>query len=453
MTDTPTHPKTLGDYFDLQRGASYKSMLLDAPGPVLLGLATIARDGGFRSDSLRTYSGDSPDRMLLRPGDLYVSLKDVTQSGDLLGSVARVPPEVPLGRLTQDTVKLIFRDANAPREYLYWVMRSPEYRQHCRAHSTGTTNLGLSREDFLGFPVPDLTPARKRVVDLLEAIEQRIVVNHKMGSAIESIARTLFKSWFVDFDPVRLHALATSSSPVRARTLPKDLAALFPTRLVDSPIGEVPEGWRVGQLGEVMTLDKGLSYKGAFLSDVGVPMVNLGCLKGHGVFDANKLKHYTGEFAPRHLVRSRDLVIANTDITQNREVIGSPALVPPSAAGECLFTHHVFAARFETSMAAWKIYVYFLLLQETFRQRAAGYATGTTVLALPRDAVLQMSFPMPSEKLVERFTAIATPMIERQWTWAAENSNLIALREALLPKLISGGIRTTESVKIVGRAV
>ncbi|HOP17629.1 MAG TPA: hypothetical protein PLX99_13530, partial [Gammaproteobacteria bacterium] len=84
-----TRRATLGDYFTLQRGTTYKSRLLGQPGPVLLGLASIQRNGGFRTDSLRTYGGDSPDKLLVHPGDLYVSLKDVTQSADLLGAVAR----------------------------------------------------------------------------------------------------------------------------------------------------------------------------------------------------------------------------------------------------------------------------------------------------------------------------------------------------------------------------
>src|SRR5262245_47494766 len=98
--------QAIGDYFSLQRGTTYKSRLLGQPGPVLLGLASIQRNGGFRRGSLQTYGGDSPDKLLVRPGDLYVSLKDVTQSADLLGAVARLPLNHPVGRLTQDTVKL-----------------------------------------------------------------------------------------------------------------------------------------------------------------------------------------------------------------------------------------------------------------------------------------------------------------------------------------------------------
>ena len=108
---------TLGHFVTLQRGKTYKSKLLNTPGLYLLGLASIAQNGGFRADNLKTYGGDSPESLLLHPGDLYVSLKDVTQSGDLLGSIARVPESISLGRLTQDTVKLKLADDAPPASY------------------------------------------------------------------------------------------------------------------------------------------------------------------------------------------------------------------------------------------------------------------------------------------------------------------------------------------------
>lgn len=119
---------TLGDYFTLQRGTTYKSRLLGQPGPVSLGLATIQRNGGFRTDSLQTYGGDSPDKLLVHPGELYLSLKDVTQSADLLGAIARLPLDQPPGHLTQDTVKLVPKGADVPLDYLYWLLRTPQPR-------------------------------------------------------------------------------------------------------------------------------------------------------------------------------------------------------------------------------------------------------------------------------------------------------------------------------------
>ena len=132
----------LGDHVDLIRGTTYKSKLKDRPGPFLLGLGSIHRNGGFRDDSLRTYGGESAPKLILRPGDLFASLKDVTQAADLLGAVARVPPEISAGRLTQDTVKLVARGSGVSFAYLYWTLRLPEYREYCRARATGTTNLG-----------------------------------------------------------------------------------------------------------------------------------------------------------------------------------------------------------------------------------------------------------------------------------------------------------------------
>lgn len=81
----------LGDLVTLRRGASYKSNLIGPDGIALLGLGTIHKHGGFKGDKLRFYGGDAPDRMVVRAGDVYVSLKDMTQEAALLGAVARVP--------------------------------------------------------------------------------------------------------------------------------------------------------------------------------------------------------------------------------------------------------------------------------------------------------------------------------------------------------------------------
>src|SRR5271166_2335823 len=106
---TNSKDKRLGDFIELQRGTTYQGALLGQSGPVLLGLGSIARNGGFKADNLKTYGGSCDPRIILVPGDIYVSLKDVTQSADLLGAVARVPNSIETGRLTQDTVKLEFR--------------------------------------------------------------------------------------------------------------------------------------------------------------------------------------------------------------------------------------------------------------------------------------------------------------------------------------------------------
>jgi type I restriction enzyme S subunit len=175
----------LGQLVDLVRGRTYKSSLKDLPGPVLLGLASIERNGGFRDDKLSTYGGDSPPELVLAPGDIYVSLKDVTQSADLLGAVARVPAHVERGRLTQDTVRLKFRSPDISHEIVYRSLLTAEYREYCRSHATGTTNLGLARDDFLAYPI--VRPS----ADIVLAFDTMIGHVHRRAAVAIAQSRTL----------------------------------------------------------------------------------------------------------------------------------------------------------------------------------------------------------------------------------------------------------------------
>src|SRR5688572_5919750 len=102
---------SVGDYVTLVRGTTYEGGLVGKPGPALLGLGSIEPGGGFRAD-YKTYGGECPEEIGLRPGDVYASLKGATKDGKMIGSVARVPREVRAGRLTQDTVKLVFRNVD-----------------------------------------------------------------------------------------------------------------------------------------------------------------------------------------------------------------------------------------------------------------------------------------------------------------------------------------------------
>jgi len=296
--------------------------------------------------------------------------------------------------------------------------------------------------------VPNLSEQRA-IAHILGALDDKIELNRQMNQTLEAIARALFKSWFVDFDPVR--AKAAGEQPPG---LAPHIADLFPDELVESELGEIPKGWEVKYLGDLMSLDKGVSYKGAFLTTEGTPMINLGCFLGRGRFLEKSIKYYSGEYRQRHVVHAGDLVLANTDITQKREVLGSPALIPPSQdAEEMIFTHHVFAARFHQEETAWKLFMYMLLLQDKFRDRATGFATGTTVLALPRDAVLGLEFIAPPLKLVLKFESVARQLIEKQWSNTVESRTLAVLRDTLLPKLISGELRVPDAERIVGRCV
>lgn len=427
--------QTLGDYFTLQRGTTYKSRLLGQSGPVLLGLATIQRNGGFRTDSLQTYGGDSPAKLLVQPGDLYLSLKDVTQSADLLGAVARLPRDHLPGRLTQDTVKLAPKGPDVPLDYLYWLLRTPQYRSFCRAHATGTTNLGLAREDFLAFPAPDPTPDQLKIVELLGALDDKIELNRRMNETLEAMARALFKSWFVDFDPVR--AKAEGRDP----GLPKPLADLFPDSFEDSELGEIPKGWKVGALADCVDVVRGLSYKGSGLSRDGVPMHNLNSIYEGGGYKHDGLKHYKGEYKPHHVSRSGDVIVANTEQGHHRLLIGYAAIVPSRFEGATLFSHHIYRVRPKSSSGLTPDYLCHLLNTNAMHDTVSGYANGTTVNMLPIDGLQSPMVLVPHSRIVAAFNDIAEAARKRHEEMVEESRTLAALRDTLLPKLISGELR------------
>jgi restriction endonuclease S subunit len=187
--------KTVRDYVSLIRGITYKGNLVGKPGPALLGLGSIFPGGGFREGDYKTYGGDCPPKLMLTPGDLFVSLKGATKDGKMIGSVARVPASVPAGRLTQDTVKLEFRNAERAKEshYLYWLLRTPQYRAYCDGRAMGSAVVALSRDDFLDYPVPSLSGTRKGIVEVLECLEHKIELNRRMNATLEAMARALFQ--------------------------------------------------------------------------------------------------------------------------------------------------------------------------------------------------------------------------------------------------------------------
>jgi len=400
----------LGEYVNLQRGNTYKGALLGLPGPVLLGLASIQRNGGFRSDNLKTYGGVSDPRMLLEPGDIFVSLKDVTQSADLLGSVSRVPATVSQGRLTQDTVRLIFRGENPPKEYIYWVLRTPQYREYCRAHATGTTNLGLPRDDFLAFPIPDPTSEKKELAGVLQALDDKIDLNRRMNETLEAMARAVFKDWFADFGPVR--AKAEGRQPPG---LSPDIAALFPDALDDE---DKPLGWPTGTLLDLCELKRGYDLPSAQRMPGPYPIVSSSGISG---------RHVSSMAEGPGVVTGRYGTVGEVYFING-------AYWPLNTA--------LYVRNFKGNEPR---FIFHALKQIDFQQ----YSDKAAVPGVNRNHLHQAPILLVPGHIQAAYVRFLGPMWQRQESNEAENSTLAQLRDLLLPKLMSGGIRLKNAEKAV----
>jgi type I restriction enzyme S subunit len=393
----------LGDHVTLQRGTTYKSALLDQPGPYLLGLASIERNGGFRRDRLRTYGGESPEKLLVRPGDIYVSLKDVTQSGDLLGAVARVPRDIGVGRLTQDTVRLEIRSADgASAGYLYWLLRAPQYRAYCRAHSMGTTNLSLSRTDFLAFPVPPLTPSRQALLRALTGLESKCDTNRRLGVALAELITALFRARFVAF--------------------------VGAEKFVDTEIGPVPAGWRAGALTDLATFVNGKAFT-KHANGSGRPIIRI-----------RELHDGVDEGTPHSDIEAGDEFIARFDDILFAWSGSLGAYRWPGK--ESLINQHIFKV-VPNAWPPWFVFAWIHEHMEAFRSIARDKAT--TMGHIQRRHLEEARLPLPTADLIMEADEAIGPLDRQRAALVRETHTLRLVQDALLPKLISGQIGVSDT--------
>ncbi len=318
-----------------------------------------------------------------------------------------------------------------------YLIRSPIFRQRFSAYGSGTGIQNLSQGILGSMPVR-LPPLAEQhaIAHILGTLDDKIELNRRMNETLEAMARALFKSWFVDFDPVRAKAAGRNPG------LPKALADLFPSRLVDSELGEVPEGWEVATLGEHFDAMKGVSYKGSGLADSGMPLHNLNSVYEGGGYKYEGIKYYTGEYASRHTVAPGDVIVTNTEQGHERLLIGYAAIVPRAFGEAGIATHHIYRLRPRLGSPLTPMYLCYLLNSPQMHDIVSGYANGTTVNMLPIDGVEKPQIAVPPRALVRAFDKLATGCNSRREELVVESCTLTALRDTLLPKLISGELRT-----------
>ena len=290
-------------------------------------------------------------------------------------------------------------------------------------------------------PVSD----QRAIAHILGTLDDKIDLNRRMNATLEAMARALFWSWFVDFDPVR------AKMEGRDTGLPKDIADLFPDRLVESELGEVPDGWALERLSEHFEAVKGVSYKGSGLEQDGVPLHNLNSIHEGGGYKYEGIKYYTGEYKDRHVVRPGDVIVANTEQGHDRLLIGYAAIVPGLFGDHGIYSHHVYRLRPRSSGHLSAPFLHLLLNSPWMHDVVSGYANGTTVNMLPMDAVQKPMVVVPPMALLEAFDALALHSRHRREQAVRDSRTLGVLRDALLPKLVCGELRVNTSEAAFGR--
>jgi type I restriction enzyme S subunit len=262
-------------------------------------------------------------------------------------------------------------------------------------------------------------------VETLNALDDKIELNRRMNETLEAMARALFKSWFVDFDPVR--AKAEGRDP----GLPKPLADLFPDSFEDSELGEIPKGWEVGKLGDVLCQRAERCQPSA--ETAARPYVPIDCISPKSL-SLNESK--PGEDAKSSLTRfyKKDLLFGAM-----RPYFHKVCIAPFD--GTTRTTAFVLHPKHEADFA----FATLLLHHPDTIDFATRHSTGSTIpYAVWTGSLDEMPIALPSPDVREAFNQTLQPVLDRLPEPYFENRTLSALRDALLPQLISGELRVED---------
>lgn len=368
------------------------------------------------------------------PGDIIL-----TNKGSKNGAICLVPDEVDFC-IAQDMMALRADPEKIDPLYLFAALRSEQVQADIKNLNVDGVIPHFKKTDFKNLLIPLPERSEQVQIGLLHyELCKKIELNRKTAATLEEMARALYRSWFVDFDPV--HAKAAGQAPAHMDT---QTAALFPESFGEDG---VPEGWEEEPLARHVAVLRGLSYKGAGLCDEGegVPLHNLNSVFEGGGYKTSGVKYYRGDFKPRHEIIPGDLIVTNTEQGFNLLLMGHSALVPHHFGPTGLFSQHIYKVEPKPESPLSREWLYLMLSVSPKGQEIRAYSNGTTVNMLPMDALEIPEVCTPPHDAVAAFDDVVRPMFARQESIEVENQTLATLRDTLLPRLMSGELRVGDA--------
>ena len=426
--------RPLGELAEIFDGPHATPTKID-DGPVFLGISNLARGRLAMAETAHLSEEDYvrwTRRVEPRAGDIVFAYET------RLGQAARIPPGLRccLGRRMG---LLRVHDEEIDARFLLYAYLGPQFQEVLRARTVhGSTVDRIPLSDMPSFPVlvPTDIAEQRAIAHVLGTLDDKIELNRRMNATLEAMARAVFKDWFVDFGPVRAKLAG------REPYLPPDVWALFPDRLVDSELGEIPEGWEVGTLSDSIKLLSG-----------GTPRTSVASYWG------GDIPWYTAKDAPY----PGDVFVLNTERTVTQAGVENSAtkILP---AGTTLITARGTVGRLAC------LGVPMAMNQTCYGIRGApGYSEfftywnvrtavdelqvrthGTIFDTITRETFKIVEAVLVPANLAEAFESAVGPLMRRILLNLHESRSLIAQRDALLPKLVSGEVRVESQVEHAG---
>ncbi len=314
-----------------------------------------------------------------------------------------------------------------PKYLLYWL-RSNIAKEKFNEISIGSTQPAITIQGLKGLQLKlPKHSTQTAIAEILSSLDDKIELNNKINQELETLAQTLFKQWFIDFEFPNENGEPYKSSG---------------GEMVDSELGEIPKGWEIEVLSEATKLIRGISYRKPelVLKGEGIAFVNLKCFSLNGTFRQDGIKYYNGKYKNEQILSKNDILVAVTDLTQDREIIGMPILWNGSTTA--LPSLDTCIIRSETSEL--KNFLYYEFKTKRYKSRIIEHANGSTVLHLSVKGLETYVFPLPNDKILKNWCGIIQPILETINSNINEIYELSKTRDTLLPKLISGELEINE---------
>ncbi len=424
-SEWPLRP--LGDLCDQERGITYGIVKV---GDFIPGGIPVIRGGDIRNGRI-VFDGNKRvteavslefRRTILRGGELLVNL--IAEPGH----TAIVPPELAGANVSRDVGVIPLGDS-VDHRYVDYFLKSPVAVQWLTARLQGSVtqkiNLGVLRE--LPIPLPPLAE-QERIAAALGALDDKIDLSRRMSQTLELTARALFKSWFIDFDPVR------AKSEGRDPGLASQVANLFPSSFEDSELGEIPTGWRVAKIGSIADVIDCSHAKKPERRENGRPLLQLDNIRQDGVLDMAD-EYFISDsdyraWTARIEASPGDCVITNVGR------VGAVAQVPNGV--RAALGRNMTAVRCRSDKP-WPTFLIEALRSDSMRDEIVQRTDAGTILdALNVRSIPRLRVVEPSAPVLSRFEAAARPIRSKMELIEHEGRDLKGLRDAMLPSLLAG---------------
>lgn len=360
----------------------------------------------------------------VRAGDVVITTEAP------LGEVAQLPNE--RIALAQRVIVLRGHPDRLDNTFLKYLLRSPFVREQLSARQSGTTVMGIRQSELrqVRLPLPSMSE-QQDIAGVLSALDDGFDLNRRMNLTLEALASALFRSWFVDFDPV-----VAKASGRHAPGVPRAAHDLMPYQLDEIDGIPLPRGWRPGTVGEEFEVRMGQSPPGSSYNE-----------EGSGIPFFQGCTDFGFRFPTRRLFTTAAQRFANPEDTlvSVRAPVGRTNI----AAEHCCIGRGLAAVRHRSGARS---YTYYSMraLEERF---SVFEGEGTLFGAITRDGFANLPVLVPPSAIVDEFERTAGPLDDQLALNERENVTLADLRDTLLPELLSGRVRVRQAEKLVEAVV